>query len=356
MPPRTGPVATSMPLAAPYEGSRMAIPGDNGVTEPVFEDLHVINMLTSQLPSFDDALHRFGHVEPGAGVGRREQQDAVLGTPLHKTVAAMATCGIRPPVEAFENTQSRLLLLADSEEEEYNLKHTSAHLYTGRMNTVQRILTCIKRLIGLCLQSLHHRFVAWTKPDTTSLLLGTLTDLARSKSELVAENAFLRKPLIILRRQVKRPACTKTDRMLLVLLARAVRTWKQALFIAQPETLLQWHRQGCAPVLEVQVQSSIFQTKDTRRNRGFDHGNGRAESALGSGTDPWRITQAGHLRLQSTIQKYMRHTRMPRRRGQNWATFLQNHAQDIWACDALAGHRPLLSLAVCLLHDRYAIS
>src|SRR5438270_9892267 len=36
--------------------------------------------------------------------------------------------------------------------------------------------------------------------------LGTLTDLARSKSELVAENALLRKPLIILRRQVKRPA------------------------------------------------------------------------------------------------------------------------------------------------------
>jgi hypothetical protein len=43
---------------------------------------------------------------------------------------------------------------------------------------------------------------------------------------------------------VKRPACTKTDRMLLVLLARLVRTWKQALFIVQPETLLRWHRQG----------------------------------------------------------------------------------------------------------------
>jgi putative transposase len=50
--------------------------------------------------------------------------------------------------------------------------------------------------------------------------------------------------VIILRRQVKRPACTKTDRMLLVLLARIVRAWKQALFIVQPETLLRWHRQG----------------------------------------------------------------------------------------------------------------
>jgi putative transposase len=60
----------------------------------------------------------------------------------------------------------------------------------------------------------------------------------------MAENALLRQQLIILRRQVKRPACTRTDRMLLVLLARMARTWKQALFIIQPETLLRWHRQG----------------------------------------------------------------------------------------------------------------
>ena len=92
------------------------------------------------------------------------------------------------------------------------------------MDTVQGILTFMKRLTGVCLQSLHHRFVAWGKPDTTSLLLGTLIDLSRSKSQLVAENALLRQQLIILRRQVKRPACTKTDRVLLVLLTRMVRT------------------------------------------------------------------------------------------------------------------------------------
>src|SRR5215469_6758489 len=53
-----------------------------------------------------------------------------------------------------------------------------------------------------------------------------------------------RQQVIILRRQMKRPACTRTDRMLLVLLASIVRTWKQALFIVQPEALLRWHRQG----------------------------------------------------------------------------------------------------------------
>jgi hypothetical protein len=83
---------------------------------------------------------------------------------------------------------------------------------------VQGILTFVTCMTRFCLQSLHHRFVIWTKPDTTSLMPGMLTDQARSKSELVAENALLPKPLIILRRQVKRPTCTKTDRMLLVLL------------------------------------------------------------------------------------------------------------------------------------------
>jgi putative transposase len=115
----------------------------------------------------------------------------------------------------------------------------------GVIYTVPGILTFIKRLTSKeGLQSLHRRFIDWTKPTTPSLMVGTLTDLTRSKSELVAENALLRQQLIILRRQVKRPACTQTDRMILVLLARASRAWKQALFIVQPETLLHWHRQG----------------------------------------------------------------------------------------------------------------
>jgi len=36
-----------------------------------------------------------------------------------------------------------------------------------------------------------------------------------------------------------------------------------------------------------------------------------------------------------TIQKYMRHVRTPRSRGQNWSTFLRNHAKEVWACDFL---------------------
>ncbi len=93
------------------------------------------------------------------------------------------------------------------------------------------ILTCIRRLTGLCLQVLHHHFVAWTKSDTTSYLLVALTDLARSKSELVAENVFLRKPPIIQRRLMIQPACTTTDGLILVFWRRRAGTWKQVRFI-----------------------------------------------------------------------------------------------------------------------------
>jgi putative transposase len=93
---------------------------------------------------------------------------------------------------------------------------------------VHGILAFITRLTRMSFQLLHHCFIDWTQPATTSLMVGTLTDLARSKSELMAENALLRQQLIILRRRVKRPFFTKTDRRLLVLLARAVQTWNRA--------------------------------------------------------------------------------------------------------------------------------
>src|SRR6201998_4560223 len=36
-----------------------------------------------------------------------------------------------------------------------------------------------------------------------------------------------------------------------------------------------------------------------------------------------------------TIQKYMKHVRSKRTRGQDWKTFLRNHAAEVWACDFL---------------------
>ena len=68
-------------------------------------------------------------------------------------------------------------------------------------------------------------------------------DLTRSKTQLVLENVLLRQQLIVLQRQVKRPALTWQDRTLLVLIASKLPSWWSALMIVQPDTLLRWHRE-----------------------------------------------------------------------------------------------------------------
>ncbi len=178
--------------------------------------------------------------------------------------------------------------------------HSPAQLYNkGDSYTVHGYLTFIKRLISICFPSLHHRFINWTRPSNTAFVLGTVTDLARTKSDLVEENALLRKPLIILRRQIKRPACMKADRILLVLLARMVRTWKQALFIVQPGTLLRWHRQGFRLFWKYTSRAAASKPKIAAETVALIKAMAEQNRRLRCGADPWRIAQAGHSRVQA---------------------------------------------------------
>jgi hypothetical protein len=112
-------------------------------------------------------------------------------------------------------------------------QHT--YLHEGEDQFVPWIFISIKHRICFSFHVIHERFSRWIKPSTTSLLLGTFADMTRGKSELLAENALLRHQLVFLRRQIKQPTYRKRDRLLLVLLARMVRTWKQALFIVQED-------------------------------------------------------------------------------------------------------------------------
>jgi len=66
----------------------------------------------------------------------------------------------------------------------------------------------------------NQRLKQWTKPATATLVTGALSDIGRTRADLISENALLRQQLIVLRRQVKRPQLTNGDRIRLVLLAR----------------------------------------------------------------------------------------------------------------------------------------
>jgi len=221
------------------------------------------------------------------------------------------------------------------------------------------IYFCLKRLVGTSVNVLRTRFVLWTKPPTSSLPLGTLADLARSKAELMAENALLRQQLIMLKRQVKRPACTKTDRILLVLLARAVRTWKQALFLVQPETLLRWHRELFRLYWKRRSKASSHKPKVAAETIALIREMATENRLWGAERIRGELLKLGMYVCKRTIQKYMRNVRTPQPGGQRWATFLHHHAAQIWACDFLQVtdlfFRPLFAFFIIELKSRRVI-
>src|SRR5436853_3534863 len=75
--------------------------------------------------------------------------------------------------------------------------------------------------------------------------LTLLASLFKSKSRLEAENAALRRQLIVLRRKVRgRVHLTSGDRLFLVQLYRWFPSILKAITIIRPETIIRWHRAG----------------------------------------------------------------------------------------------------------------
>jgi putative transposase len=119
------------------------------------------------------------------------------------------------------------------------------------------VFISIKQRVCFSFHAIQGRFSRWIKPRTTSRVLGTFADMARGKSELLAENALLRYQLVILRRQIKRPVYRKRDRLLLVLLARMVRTWKLAPYLVQEDDASSLASGALRCVLEAHIEGAF---------------------------------------------------------------------------------------------------
>jgi len=105
----------------------------------------------------------------------------------------------------------------------------------------------------------------------------------------------------------------------------------------QPDTVLRWHRdlfrwvwrrrskptkKRGRPPLTDEIVALIKQMAKENRTCG-------AERIRGE------LLKLGVRVAKSTIQKYIQAARRPRSPSQTWATFLRNHAREIWACDFL---------------------
>jgi putative transposase len=128
---------------------------------------------------------------------------------------------------------------------------------------------------------------------------------------------------------VGRPALTERDRVLFKLLASKLRSWRQALAIVQPDTVLRWHRE---------LFRCVWRHKSRRkRMRGrppLTEDVVRLIKRIAKENHTWRaeringeLLKLGVRVAKSTIQKYSQVARGPRSPKQSWSTFLWNQAR-----------------------------
>ena len=196
------------------------------------------------------------------------------------------------------------------------------------------------------------------KPSS-GLVPGLVSDLTLSRTELLTENALLRQQLIVLRRSTKRPKIRRHERGVMVVLAALTRTWRNAVLLVEPETILRWHRAGFRLFWRRKSR-----TTRTSRRLGFATIALIKRMALGNVTWGSERIRGELLKLgihvsKRTIQKYLRQVRGPQPWGQSWATFLRNHASHIWACDFLQTYdiffRPIFAFFIVELGSREVV-
>jgi hypothetical protein len=162
---------------------------------------------------------------------------------------------------------------------------------------------------------------------------GLIADLTRSRAELIAENVLLWQQLIVASRGVKRPGFRGYERGLLVLLARVLPRWRDALLLVKPETVVRWHCAG-------------FRLFWRRKSRSAGRRESRVapdvialiqrmatESRLwGAERIRGELLKLGVRVAKRAVQRYARGVRPAAPRGgPSWRTLLRNHT----ACDFL---------------------
>jgi transposase InsO family protein len=167
------------------------------------------------------------------------------------------------------------------------------------------------------------------------LVAAAAGDLARTRSELIAENALLRQQVIVLRRGIDRPRLHRDDRLLLLVLARLTRSWRDALHVVSPETLLRWHRDLFKILWRRKSRPRCQPKRLAPEIVALIQAMAKDNVLWGAERIRGELLKLGLRISKRTIQKYIRPVRPPGRRGQTWSTFIRNHSRDMWACDFL---------------------
>src|SRR5436309_10507240 len=185
-----------------------------------------------------------------------------------------------------------------------------------------------------------------------------LFDLFRSRGSLEAEVVALRQQLNVLRRSAaKRPALSRFDRLIFILLYRLAPSVLKAVTIVRPETIIRWHRAGFRAFWRWKSRArTAGRPQVPIEVRGLIREMSIANPLWGAPRIHGELLKLGIDVGQTSVAKYMARRRRPPSQG--WRTFLINHADGIASIDLFMvptlSFRLLFGLLV-LRHDRRRI-
>ena len=176
----------------------------------------------------------------------------------------------------------------------------------------------------------------------------------KSKSRLEAENAALRRQLIVLRRKAKgRVKLTNADRWFFVQLYRWFPSILEVVTIIQSETLVRWHQAGFRRYWRWKSERQVGRPKVQAELRALIRQMSCENPLWGAPRIHGELLKLGFEISQSSVAKYMANCRAPPSQG--WRTFLRNHADGVAAMDLFVvptlSFRLLYGLLI-MRHDR----
>src|SRR6266581_959564 len=165
-------------------------------------------------------------------------------------------------------------------------------------------------------------------------ILAVVISPFKSKSRLEAENAALRYQLIVLRRKVTgRVRLSNGDRLVFIQLYRWFPSVLQVITVIRPETLVRWHRAGFRHYWRWKSRRLGGRPQIGAELRALIRRMSIENPLWGAPRIHGELLKLGFEVAQSSVAKYMVKRGGPP--GQEWRTFLRNHAPDIAAMDLL---------------------
>ena len=167
------------------------------------------------------------------------------------------------------------------------------------------------------------------------LWIGAFLRLFRSSRSLLVENLALRQQVAVFKRRPRRPRLTAVDRLFCVLLHRFWSSWKTALLVVSPDTVVRWHRAGFHMYWRLisRVRKRVGRRPVSKEIRELifkmmaENPTWRAPRIHGE------LVMLGFEISERSVSRWMRRAPRTTDPSQRWLTLLRNHREAIAAMD-----------------------